>query len=127
MEKTAPKTTAKPQRPANTGKASPSRKKRQTITKDEKAEAFRYYCLGLTLAEISKLLNGVSVRTLERWQTDGKWTTERNPENIDAKVLQFYKSGKTQIQIAQAFGISKFKVCRTLKRHGLTKKEAKPA
>lgn len=69
-------------------------------TKEAKEKAARYYLLGLSLPEISKLLDGTPIRTLEKWQLAGKWTELRNPENIHAKVLQLVEAGKTKKEIS---------------------------
>ncbi len=39
---------------------------------DEKNEAFRLFCLGLSLTEISKLTE-INLRTLERFSANGSW------------------------------------------------------
>lgn len=84
-------------------------------TKEDKEKAARYYILGLNLIEISKLLDGIPVRTLEKWQLSDKWTELRNPENIRDKVLQLFESGKSRKRIAEIVGRGESTVYRWIK------------
>jgi hypothetical protein len=74
--------------------------KRIRHTKEAKDKAAKYYLMGLTLPEISKLTDNTPIRTLEKWQLSGKWTTLKNPVNIKNQVLQLFESGKTRKEIA---------------------------
>jgi len=75
-----------------TPKKQPGRPVKQEIKqrirhgKEAKEKAARYYLMGLSLPEISKLLDGTPIRTLEKWQLSAQWTELRNPENIREKV-----------------------------------------
>lgn len=89
--------------------------KRMKHGKEEKAKALKYYLLGLTLPEISLLTSNTPVRTLERWQTLGKWTELRNPVNIKDKVLQLHDSGKRIEDIAEIVNRSHSTVYRWVK------------
>lgn len=84
-------------------------------SKTEREKAIRYYILGLTLPEISKLLDGIPIRTLEKWQLSDKWTELRNPENIRDKVLQLFESGKSRKRIAEIVGRGESTVYRWIK------------
>ena len=68
--------------------------------KESKVSALKYYLMGLTLPEISILLSGVPIRTIEKWQLSGKWTSLKNATNLVVRVLQLHESGKTVKDIA---------------------------
>lgn len=46
------------------------------ISNEAKAEAFRYYCLGLTSHEIAKLLD-CSYRTIQNFMSVEKWKQKK--------------------------------------------------
>ncbi len=81
----------------------------------DKDKAARYYVMGLTLPEISKLLDGTPVRTLEKWQLANKWTSLKSPENIKDKVLQLHEAGKTKKEIAKLIDRDQSTVFRWIK------------
>ena len=69
-------------------------------SKNDKEKAARYYIMGLNLTEISVLLSNTPIRTLEKWQLSGKWTSLKNCKNIMDQVLQLHEAGKTRKEIA---------------------------
>ena len=89
------------------------KKQRLTYTLDDKASAKRYYLIGLTLKEISKLINA-PVRTLEKWQTTENWKQLRETKTIHTKALDLYLSGKTYKEISKLLNISTATVWRYL-------------
>lgn len=74
-------------------------KQRNTYTLDDKASAKRYYLIGLTLQEISKLISA-PVRTIEKWQIGENWKQLRETNQIHTKALDLHLSGKTYKEIA---------------------------
>lgn len=91
--------------------------KRAVTTPEMRREACRYYLMGLTLPEISKLLDGVSVRTLEKWQTLDEWTKLKQPENIKKKVMDLKNAGMSFEIIGKKIGISKATAYRYAKQY----------
>ncbi len=83
----------------------------------QRKDALRYYLIGLNLAEISLLLGGVSVRSLERWQQEDKWTSAKNPKAspIKERIAEMHKTGTSLNAIAQKVGVSKTTVHRYIK------------
>ena len=90
-------------------------KQRNKYTVEHKEKARKYYLMGLNLHEISKLLDGCPVRTLEKWQQSGKWTELKQPENIKFRTMELHESGKTQDEIAEMLKISRTTVWRYIK------------
>jgi uncharacterized protein YjcR len=90
-------------------------KQRNNYTTDQKEKARKYYLMGLNLNEISKLLDGIPVRTLEKWQAADKWTALKETENIKIRALQLKKSGKTYDEIACLLQINRTTVWRYTK------------
>ena len=84
-------------------------------TQEIKDKAAKYYILGLTLPEISKLLNEISIRTLEKWQLSQHWTELKNPINIKERVLQLNEAGKTKKEIAKLINRDQSTVFRWIK------------
>lgn len=74
-------------------------KKRNTYSLDIKASAKRFYLIGLTLQEISKLIDA-PVRTIEKWQIAESWKELRETTPIQNKALDLKESGKTYKEIA---------------------------
>jgi len=85
---------------------------RNKYTADDKAKARKYYLMGLNLQEISLLLGGCPVRTLEKWQTAEQWTKLKHLENIEIKAYELHQAGKSYKQIATMLGISNVTVWR---------------
>lgn len=107
--------------------AEKSKKKKETKTRsnhtlDEKEKARKYYLMGLNLTEISKLLDGCSVRTLEKWQQAERWAEMRQIENIKVKALELYNNGKTYEEIERLLLISRVTVWRYIKEASETQK-----
>lgn len=88
---------------------------RNTYTPAQRDSARRYYLMGLTLPEISKLLDGVPVRTLQKWQLSDKWTAHKETTPIKTKVLELHNAGKSYNDIAHLLNISRVTVWRWLK------------
>jgi len=76
-------------------------KTRNKYTADHKDKARKYYLMGLNLQEISILLNGCPVRTLEKWQLSDKWTDLKQPESIKNRALKLHESGKSYSEITE--------------------------
>ena len=74
-------------------------KKRNTYSLDIKASAKRFYLMGLTLQEISKLIDAPT-RTIEKWQIAENWKELRETTQIHTKALDLQLSGKTYQEIA---------------------------
>ncbi|SNA76285.1 hypothetical protein DK150_370077 [Flavobacterium psychrophilum] len=89
------------------------KKQRLTYTLDDKANAKRYYLIGLNLNEVSKLINA-PVRTIEKWQIAENWRELRENKTIHSKALDLYLSGKTYKEISILLKISTATVWRYL-------------
>lgn len=90
-------------------------KQRRQYTPEEKRRAKKYYLIGLNLHEISKLLDGVPVRTLEKWQKNDNWTGERELKNIKLRALELKEGGKSYSEISEILEISRVTVWRYIK------------
>ena len=75
-------------------------KQRQTYTLDTKANALRLYLIGLTLYEISKIVDA-PVRTIEKWYISDNWKPQRETKAVHLKALDLYDSGKTYKEVAK--------------------------
>lgn len=93
-------------------------KHRNKYSLEQKDKARKYYLLGLNLQEISKLLDGCPVRTIEKWQQSEKWTELKSPQNIKFRVKELQASGKTYKEIANMLQISRVTVWRYIKQAG---------
>ncbi len=89
-------------------------KHRQKYTLDIKASAKEKYLRGLTLAEISAVLN-IPLRTLEKWQLLEHWTKFKTCPEIKKQCLTLYRNGKTCKTIAALVGKSVATVHRYIK------------
>lgn len=98
-----------------TKKKTKSVKQRNKYTSEQKENARRYYLMGLNMYEISKLLDGCPVRTLEKWQQSEKWTDLKQTENIKVRTLELHESGKSYLEISDLLKISKTTVWRYIK------------
>lgn len=85
---------------------------RNKYTIEHREKARKYYIMGLNLHEISKLLDGCPVRTLEKWQHSEKWTDLKQPESIKIKTLELSEAGKSYNEIAKMLEISRTTVWR---------------
>ena len=72
------------------------------------------YLRGLYLTEIS-ILRNVPLRTLEKWQTDEKWTLLRETPEIRRRAHELSRGGKTYGEIAALLKISTVTVWRYIK------------
>jgi Uncharacterized conserved protein len=102
-------------RTAGKSKKTKEVKARNKYTLDEKDKARKYYFMGLSLTEISKLLDGCPVRTLEKWQQAERWTETKQIENIKTKALELHDGGKSYAEIAGLLQISRVTVWRYIK------------
>lgn len=59
------------------------------------------------MEEISKLLDGCPVRTLEKWQMMEQWTALKNTKPIKTRALEMKQSGKTMQEISDILKISR--------------------
>ncbi|QYS88027.1 helix-turn-helix domain-containing protein [Flavobacterium davisii] len=75
-------------------------KQRQTYTLETKANALRLYLIGLTLSEISKIVDA-PVRTVEKWYISENWKPQRETKAVHLKALDLYDSGKSYKDIAK--------------------------
>lgn len=89
---------------------------RNKYTPEDKANARKYYLMGLTLPEIGLLLGGCPVRTLEKWQSSEQWTRFKQLKNIETKVCELHASGHSYKQIAEMLDISTVTVWRYLRK-----------
>ena len=96
---------------------------RITHGKAEKEKAAKYYIMGLTLAEISKLLDNTPVRTLEKWQLSGKWTSLKNCGNLLQQVLQLWEAGKSRKEISLLVNRNESTVYRWIKKATLEREK----
>lgn len=102
-------------------------KSRNKYTADHKEKARKYYLMGLNLNEVSKLLDGCPVRTLEKWQQAENWTKLKQAENIKIKTMELQESGKSYTEIAQILEISRVTVWRYIKEAKQAKEAEKTA
>lgn len=88
---------------------------RNKYTFGDRATAKRYYLMGLNLQEISKLMDGVPVRTLEKWQQSEKWTAIKEVQPLKRRVSELHEAGRSYNEIAEMLQISRVTVWRYLK------------
>ncbi len=91
-------------------------KQKNKYTLEHKEKARKYYLMGLNLHEVSKLLDGCPVRTIEKWQQAEKWTEIKNLVNIQFRVKELFESGKTYQEICDLLKIGPTTVWRYIKR-----------
>ncbi|MDD4385835.1 MAG: hypothetical protein PHD06_11730 [Bacteroidales bacterium] len=96
-------------------KAKTAPRQRKQYTAEHRSEARRYYLIGLNLHEISKLLDGIPIRTLENWQMMDKWTLLKGIENIKIQVVKLREGGKSMNEIAEMLKIHRVTAWRYLK------------
>jgi transposase len=89
-------------------------KKRNTYSLDIKASAKRFYLIGLTLQEISKLIDA-PVRTIEKWQIAENWKQLKETTSIQNKALDLKLSGKTYKEISTMINKSTATIWRYIK------------
>jgi len=90
-------------------------KQRQKYTAEHRDKARKYYLMGLNLHDISILLNGCPVRTLEKWQLSDKWTELKQPESLKIRAYELHESGKSYNEVAEILKISRVTVWRYIK------------
>ena len=90
----------------NKSKKTPTKSKtRNVYTLETKANGLRYYLLGLTLNEISKLIDA-PVRTVEKWYITENWKKARELKPVHLKALELYESGKSYKAVAKTLNKS---------------------
>ncbi len=89
---------------------------RNTYTAEQREKALKYYLMGLNMEEISKLLDGCPVRTIEKWQAVGQWTNLKNCKPVKLRALELKNSGKTMKEICSILKISSVTVWRYIKQ-----------
>ena len=85
-------------------------------SEDEKSEALKMYLRGLYIREISILLN-IPVRTLEKWQSAGKWTLYKDCPEIKKRAYELSQKGNTYKEIAELLQINTVTVWRYIKEY----------
>src|ERR1035437_8591014 len=74
---------------------------RNSYTAETKEKARKYYLMGLNKQDISKLLDNIPVRTLEKWQLTDCWTDLKKIKGIKLRALELSEAGKSLEEIAQ--------------------------
>lgn len=82
-------------------------RQRNTYTAEQREKARKYYLMGLNMEEISKLLDGVPIRTLEKWQISEQWTALKNSKPIKMRAFELKQAGKTMDEICKILEISR--------------------
>ncbi len=90
--------------------------KRNVYTIDQRERARKYYLMGLKLTEVSKLLDNIPVRTLEKWQINEKWTELKETEPLKERVLNLKRAGHSYNEISNLLNINRTTVWRWLKQ-----------
>jgi transposase len=90
------------------------KQQRRTYSLDEKASAKRYYLIGLSLQEISKLVDA-PIRTIEKWQLSENWKQLRETKQVHIKAYELYLGGKTYKEISMLLNKSTATIWRYLK------------
>jgi len=75
------------------------------ISKEIKDKAFYYYAKGLTVKEVSKLMD-LSFRTVQNWQSEYSWTEKLNPISLKEKCFELKTKGLTLKEISEMIKIS---------------------
>ena len=88
---------------------------RNTYTPEQREKALKYYLLGLNMNEISKLLDGLPIRQLEKWQMLYQWTALKNCKPIKQRALELKQSGKSLKEISEILKISRITIWRYTK------------
>jgi len=96
---------------AKAKKQSSSKKKHNSYSLDDKANAKKYYLIGLSLNEVSKLVDA-PVRTIEKWYIAENWKNQRETTPIKIKANELFDSGKSYLQISKLLGKSKSTIYR---------------
>ncbi|GEM_PF-1839489 len=91
-------------------------KQRNSYSTEQREKAQKYYLMGLNLHEISKLMDNIPVRTLEKWQISKKWTAIKEVQPIKHRALELHQAGHSYNEIAEILKISRVTVWRYLKK-----------
>ncbi|MFS4470048.1 hypothetical protein [Chryseobacterium sp. T20] len=78
----------------------------------DKEKSRKYYLLGLSLNEVSKLMD-IPERTLQKWQQKEGWVKYKETYILKAKAIDLKQSGFSNKQIAGILKIS----CTTVWRY----------
>ena len=78
----------------------------------------RYFLMGLTNREISKLVE-LSERTVQRVIKDGRFKERATPQPLGARALELRSKGLTYVAIAKALKCSKTTVYNYLKKQAV--------
>ncbi len=89
---------------------------RNTYTAEHTTKARKYYLMGLNLQEISKLMDNIPVRTLEKWQIREHWTDFKEAEPLKDRALSLQRAGRSYSEIADLLKINRTTVWRWLKQ-----------
>lgn len=89
-------------------------KQHKTYTLDIKATAKKYYLIGLSLTEVSKLIDA-PVRTIEKWYLAENWKSQRETTPIKLRANDLFESGKSYLEVARLLGKSKSTIYRYIK------------
>lgn len=87
---------------------------RKVYTLDDKAKAKKYYLIGLSLVEVSKLTD-TPVRTLEKWYIAENWKSQKEVSKIELVAFNMFEGGKTYKEIASELKIGIATVYRYIK------------
>jgi len=93
-------------------KAKPIPTPKNIYTAEQREKARKYYLMGLNMSEISKLLDGCSVRTIEKWQNTEQWKLLKGVKLIEKRALELKQAGTTVKEIAKILEISEVTVWR---------------
>ena len=94
---------------------------RNTYTAEHREKSRKYYLIGLNLHEVSKLMDNIPVRTLEKWQISEKWTAIKEVQPIKLRALELHRAGRSYNEIAEILKINRVTVWRYLKEAKATK------
>lgn len=88
---------------------------------EKRAMARKYYLMGLTMAEVGKLID-CSPRTIEKWKITEQWAKLKDVPNLESRVIELYEGGYTYAEIIDLMKISKPTIWRILKAANKLKK-----
>jgi transposase len=92
------------------------KQKRNKYSLEQKDKARKYYLMGLNTQDISKLLDGIPPKTIEKWQFVERWTEIKHGESLKSRVFELNEVGKSYMEIAKLLDLSKSTVWRYLKQ-----------
>lgn len=98
-------------------------RKNKNYTAEQREEALRLYLRGLFLPEISKLMD-IPKRTLENWQSSGKWTLLKECPEVKKRAYDLKAGGYKNEHIAEMLGVSTVTVWRYIKAYEKEKEKS---